>query len=107
MRAPDDIRPPTDRPLLDDPTFQGTTVWQPYPNQEPSVQTNFAKFAQLQYDLHEVGEEIASFVFGSHNELVNVLNILHELDQKLAGLSQHIPWSDEGTILNPHLMDLK
>lgn len=104
MRAPDYTRPSVARPSQDDPAFRSTTAWQPYPNREPSVQTDFGRFAHLQYDLHEVGADVASFVFGDPEDPTSMF---HELDQRLAALSQRIPWSDEGTTLNPHIMDLK
>lgn len=104
MRAPDYTRPSVHRPSQDDSAFQSTTAWQPYPNLEPSVKTDFGKFAHIQYDLHEIGADVASFVFG---EPENPASVFHELDQRLAALSQKIPWSDEGATLNPHIMDLK
>lgn len=104
MRAPDYARPSRDRLGQDDPAFQSNMPWQPYPNQEPTVQTNFGKFAHLQYDLHETGADIASFVFGESDHSIDTFR---ELDQRLAAFSQRIPWSDEGTTLNPHIMDLK
>jgi hypothetical protein len=104
MRAPDYARPSVDRPSQEDPAFLSDMPWQPYPNQEPTVQTNFGKFAHLQYDLHETGADIASFVFGDFSRSIDTFR---ELDQRLSTLSQHLPWSDEGTTLNPHIMDLK
>lgn len=104
MRAPDYARPSVARPSQDDSAFQSDTLWQPYPNQEPTVQINFGKFAHLQYDLHEIGVDIASFVF---SESKYDIDAFHELDQRLAALSVRIPWPDEGTTLNPHIMDVK
>lgn len=104
MRVPDYTRPSVSRPSPDDSAFHNTESWQPYPNIEPSIQTNFGRFAHLQYDLHEAGYDVASFVFGDPE---NAMDVFRELDQRLATLSQRIPWSDEGATLNPHIMDLK
>lgn len=104
MRAPDYSRPSVDRPSQGDTAFQGRTLWQPYPESEPAVETDFGKFAHLQYDLHEVGADVASFIFG-HPE--DPTSTFRELEQGLVVLSQQIPWLDEGMTLNPHIMDLQ
>lgn len=107
MRTPDYSRPTVNRPSLDDSAFREGTAWQPYPNREPIIQTNFGRFAHLQYDLHEIGEEIARFVFSPEGESAAFGLTFDQLDQRLENLAQRIPWSDEGTTINPHIMDLK
>lgn len=103
MRARSYFTPEIERPEIDD----HVGLWLPYPNCEPSMRVHFGKFADYQFNLHEVGAEVGSFVFCNDRDPSNLRGKLSAIEAKLATLHQSLPCSDENTTINPQIMDLQ
>jgi len=103
MRARSYFTPEIERPEIDDHVGD----WLPYPNCEPSMRVHFGKFADNQFNLHEVGAEIGSFVFCNDRNPSNLREKLSLFEAKLGTLHKSLPCSDENTTINPQIMDLQ
>ncbi|KAK5937354.1 hypothetical protein PMZ80_010361 [Knufia obscura] len=92
---------------IDDHVFKTEGSWFPYPDSEPTAITQFGKYANLQYDLHEIGAQVSSLLFDSNSHGYGQYDRLNDLDQSLQSFSQNLPSFEEGGALNPHTMELK
>lgn len=103
MRARRYSTPDIERPDIDD----HIADWLPYPNCEPSMRVHFGKFADYQFNLHEVGAEIGGYVFCNNEDQPDLRAKIVDFEQKLGALHKSLPWPDENTTINPQIMDLQ
>jgi len=106
MRSRTYARPKIDRLAIDDPVFSTKASWFPYPDSEPTADTHFGKYTNLQYDLHEIGAQISTFLFADSSSAKGQKSF-DDLDKMLQSFSQHLPSLDDGDVINPHDVELK
>lgn len=90
-----------------DEAFQVDEIWIPYPQLEPVVEVDFGRFANLHYDLHEVGAAITNMLSEFDDQRHLRSNKLVELNEKFATIHDSLPQIREDRILDPHIMDLR
>lgn len=103
MRTRAYSRPAIDRPDSDDDFID----WVPYPSSEPQLRIPLSTYSNLQFDLHEAGAEIASFVFTKSGSLTELRLGMQKSEKRLYLLHHSLPHLDEKTTVVPQALDLQ
>ncbi|KAK5072022.1 hypothetical protein LTR51_006506 [Lithohypha guttulata] len=106
MRTRSYNTPAVDRARVVDDVFKFDSNWFPYPESEPVSAVDFETCANLQYDLHVLSADIASYLFDSKDRRHVLNDNLGDFDRRLKTFAACLPQPDDDQKLNPYIMDI-
>lgn len=107
MRSRTYRRPQIEQLTADDRGFESGEKWFPYPESQPELATRTGEFAVYQYEVHDIGADIASFLFGMEGTTHVGSDGLIGLENRLKSMIARIPQAEASIKLDPNLMSVK